>query len=244
MARVSTYSRRKSEELIKAGKVKINGRVISQPSAIVLPDDVVVINAKQIKSEPVPLYIALNKPAGYISDLQDPRGRKITRDLIKVDTKLFPVGRLDYQSEGLMIFTNDGDFANTIMHPRYEIEKEYLIKVKGLIQKDDIERLKTGITIEGQIYRIEGIWKIGNASRNSAREPLKGRRSGTTANTWYRVTVNEGKNRMIRKLADAVGHPVLKLKRTRIGKLRLAGLATGKYRYLDKSEVFGRTKKN
>ena len=242
VARVSTYSRRKSEQLIKSGNVRVNGLAITQPSVPVMPGDSVVINEKLVKSEPVPIFIALNKPDGYMSDLNDPRGRKMARDLIRIETKLYPVGRLDYHSEGLMIFTNDGEFANTVMHPRFGIDKEYLVKVKGRLERNDLEKLKQGITIEGQIYRIEGIRKIGDAVRIGAREQKKENFAGKQANVWYSIVINEGKNRMIRKLADAVGHPVLKLKRTRIGKLQLADLEPGKYRYFEKSELLGKQK--
>jgi 23S rRNA pseudouridine2605 synthase len=252
VARVSSYSRRKSEELIKAGKVRINNVTVTEPSAAVTSTDTVSINNEIVHSDPVRLYIALNKPDGYMSDLQDPRGRKTARDLISIDVKLFPVGRLDYHSEGLMIFTNDGDFANTIMHPRYGIEKEYLVKVKGSFGKDEIKKMKDGLVIEGEVYKIEGIRFVRDALKNTARDRKqemtkktsphrsfkKGERAELeTKNTWYSVIINEGKNRMIRKIGDAMNHPVLKLKRIRIGKLKLEDLQPGKYRYFEKKEA-------
>jgi 23S rRNA pseudouridine2605 synthase len=257
VARISTFSRRKSEELIKTGKVRINNVVVLEPSALLSTGDSVSINNEIIQSDPFKLYIALYKPDGYMSDLQDPRGRKMARELIKVDAKLFPVGRLDYHSEGLMIFTNDGDFANTIMHPRYEIEKEYLVKIKGSLDKDEIKRMKEGILIDGEVYRIEGIQYVRTAMKNTARDkkqeitkkvPLKrfvkkGERADfEMKNTWYSIIINEGKNRMIRKIGDAMNHPVLKLKRIRIGKLELEDLEPGKYRYFEKREAIGNIK--
>jgi 23S rRNA pseudouridine2605 synthase len=252
VARVSLYSRRKSEELIEAGKVKINNVLVTEPSTTVTSTDSVSINNEIVHSDPVKLYIALNKPDGYMSDLQDPQGRKVARELINIDVKLFPVGRLDYHSEGLMIFTNDGDFANTIMHPRYEIEKEYLVKIKGSFEKEEIKRMKEGIMIDGELYKIERIHFVRDALKNTARDrkqkmakatPLhrffkKGQRIELeTKNTWYSVIINEGKNRMIRKIGDAMKHPVLKLKRIRIGKLELEDLQPGKYRYFEKKEA-------
>jgi 23S rRNA pseudouridine2605 synthase len=170
---------------------------------------------------------------------------------------LFPVGRLDYHSEGLMIFTNDGDFANTIMHPRYEIEKEYLVKIKGSFEKDEIQKMKQGIAIDKEVYKIEGIRYVRTAIKNAARNrkkeitkqvtPHRSFKKGDRAdfemkNTWYSITINEGKNRMIRKIGDALNHPVLKLKRIRIGKLGLEDLEPGKYRYFEKREALDNIK--
>jgi 23S rRNA pseudouridine2605 synthase len=253
VARVSAFSRRKSEEIIKVGKVKVNNVIVTVPSAAVNSEDSVSINNEIIQSDPVKLYIALYKPDGYMSDIQDPRGRKMARELIKIDAKLFPVGRLDYHSEGLMIFTNDGDFANTIMHPRYGIEKEYLVKIKSSFDKKEIQRMKEGIVIDGELYKIEGIHFIRTALKNVARERKNGiekiiqpkrsnkkkadRVESESINTWYSIIINEGKNRMIRKIGDAMNHPVLKLKRIRIGRLELGDLEPGKYRYFEKREA-------
>jgi 23S rRNA pseudouridine2605 synthase len=252
VSRISEYSRRKSEELIKSGKVKVNNVIVTVPSTVVTSDDSVSINNEIKQFDPVKLYIALYKPDGYMSDIKDPRGRKLARELINIDVKLFPVGRLDYHSEGLMIFTNDGDFANEIMHPRFGIEKEYLVKIKGSFSKDETERMKKGIVIDGEIYKIEGIKYVREALRNTARERKKEeivktnaqrffkkgeRKALESKNTWYSIIINEGKNRMIRKIGDAMNHPVLKLKRTRIGSLRLEDLEPGKYRYFEKKEA-------
>jgi len=136
------------------------------------------------------------------------------------------VGRLDYHSEGLMIFTNDGDFAHIIMHPRYGIEKEYLVKCKGILTKNEMELVKKGITIDSELYKVDEIRSTGAAQKNA----------------WYRVVVSEGKNRMIRKIGEAVGHPVLKLKRDRIGKLRIGNLKPGEYRYFERNEAIGASK--
>lgn len=221
ISRASTFSRRRSEELIRDGRVKVNGHVITSPSITVSDQDTVAIDNKTLHSQTINVYIALNKPAGYLSDLKDTRGRKLARDLIKHDLKLFPVGRLDYNSEGLMLFTNDGETANYIMHPRYGVTKEYLVKFKGIPSRETIRKMKNGLTIDGELYRADEVRTV-RAAQNSA---------------WCMVVVNEGKNRMIRKMGDAVGHPVLKLKRVRIGKLLLGDLNPGEYRHVEKKEI-------
>ncbi len=221
ISRAGTFSRRHSEELIRDGRVKVNGNVVTSPSLAVSNQDTISIDNKTVHAQTINVYIALYKPAGYISDLKDTRGRKLARDLIKHDLKLFPVGRLDYNSEGLMLFTNDGETANYIMHPRYGVTKEYLVKFKGIPSREAVRKMKNGLTIEGESYRADEVRTISTA-RNSA---------------WCRVVVNEGKNRMIRKMGDAVGHPVLRLKRMRIGKLLLGDLNPGEYRHVEKNEI-------
>ena len=257
VAQIGALSRRKAEEIIRSGKVKVNSEIISNPAHQINSKDKIMIDGKGVEPEWTPLYIALHKPAGYMSDLDDTRDRKIARNLIKIDGKLFPVGRLDYNSEGLIIFTNDGDFANSVMHPRYEVEKEYLVKIKGVLKQYDIDKMKKGLLIEGDLYKIENIKFVEMAKRLAFRSPQaknenKGRTAGTSranaseagvGNAWYRITVKEGKNRMIRKIGDAVGHTVLKLKRIRIGNLHISDLKPGEYRFIDKNEVFGPRKK-
>ena len=221
LARVGPFPRRHAEALIHAGKVKVNDAAAVSPSLQVGPQDRVSVDGQVVSAEAIKVYIALNKPEGYISDLKDPRGRKLARDLIKHDLRLFPIGRLDYNSEGLIIFTNDGDLANYVMHPRYSISKEYLVKFKGLLQKESVAMMKKGIRVEGELYQADEV-------RLVKRSP---------ANAWYSIVINEGKNRMIRKMGDALGHPVLRLRRVRIGKLRLGDLNPGEYRHVEKNEI-------
>lgn len=224
LARFSTFSRRKSEELIRAGRVKVNGIIVLEPQhKVVSGVDSVALDGQVFHSKISHINIALYKPVGYISDMADPRGRKIARELIDLEGKIFPVGRLDYNSEGLMIFTNDGDFANRVMHPRYCVEKEYLVKFKGILGKDEMLRMQKGIGIEGDVYKVKSIVYAGLSIKN----------------TWYSVIIDEGKNRMIRKIGNAVNHPVLKLKRVRIDNLRLGGLRPGEYRLFNKKELLG-----
>ncbi|HPP06026.1 MAG TPA: pseudouridine synthase [Syntrophorhabdaceae bacterium] len=215
-------SRRKSEELIKSGRVKVNNKIVLEPFFNVdSKKDVVTIDNSVIKQNKKFVYIALYKPVKYISDLKDDRGRKIARELIDIEGKLFPVGRLDYNSEGLILFTNDGEFANIIMHPKYGIEKEYFVKIKDALDKEDMAKLKKGILIEGTFCKVEKINFLKNAQKN----------------TWYDFVVKQGKNRMIRKMCLAIRHPVLKLVRVRIGNINLGNLSPGQYRFLTEKEI-------
>lgn len=221
LSRVGPFPRRHAESLIRDGKVKVNNAVATSPSLQLGPQDQVSVDGEILKAEAIKVYIALNKPDGYISDLKDVKGRKLARELIKHDLRLFPVGRLDYHSEGLMIFTNDGDLANYVMHPRYNVTKEYLVKFKGLLDKEAVSKMKKGILVEGDLYQAESVRLV----------------KKSPANAWYSIIVDEGKNRMIRKMGQALGHPVLKLIRVRIGKLLLGDLNPGEYRHVEKNEI-------
>ena len=222
LARFSAFSRRRSEELIRAARVRVNDIIVLDPQHKVIPAvDVVVLDNHVIDTRITYINIALYKPVGYISDLIDVRKRRVARELIDIEAKIFPVGRLDYNSEGLIIFTNDGDFANRVMHPRYGVEKEYFVKFKGVLNGNEILRMKRGVRVEGDMYKVKSIEYAGSSIKN----------------TWYRVIIDEGKNRMIRRIGDAINHPVLKLKRVRIGNLVLGGLKPGEYRFFDKKEL-------
>ncbi len=221
LSRCGPFSRRQAESLIHEARIRINGVAATSLSVQVGPKDTVTCDGTILGADAIKVYIALHKPDGYISDLKDPKGRRLARSLIKHDLRLFPVGRLDYHSEGLMIFTNDGDLANQVMHPRYNVTKEYVVKFKGLLDKDTVTRMKRGITIDGEIYKAETV-RLAKKS---------------VANVWYTIVVNEGKNRMIRKMGQALGHPVLKLVRVRIGKLPLGSLKPGEYRHVERSEI-------
>lgn len=221
LSRVGPYPRRQAEAFIHEGRIKINGIPATSLSALVGPEDTVSCDGVVLGADAIKVYIALHKPDGYISDLKDPRGRKLARSLIKHELRLFPVGRLDYRSEGLMIFTNDGDLAHRVMHPHHNVTKEYLVKFKGVLDRDTVARMKRGVVIDGEVYRAQAV-------RMAKR---------TAANAWYTMVVNEGKNRMIRKMGEALGHPVLKLIRIRIGKLSLADLKPGEYRHVERSDI-------
>jgi 23S rRNA pseudouridine2605 synthase len=221
LSRVGEFSRRQAESLIHQGRIKINDHPAPSLSVQIGPNDVVTYDGAPLRGQAIRVYIALNKPDGYISDLKDPKGRKLARNLIKHDLRLFPVGRLDYHSEGLMIFTNDGDLANEVMHPSHNVTKEYLVKFKGLLDRDTIGRMRRGIVIDGAMYKADTV-RLAKRS---------------VANAWYTIVVNEGKNRMIRKMGEALGHPVLKLIRVRIGKLGLQDLKPGEYRHVERADI-------
>jgi 23S rRNA pseudouridine2605 synthase len=214
-------SRRKCDDIIKSGRVKVNDITVLEPFYRVLPNkDNVTVDNRTLNTNNNPLYIALYKPVQYLSDLVSEKNRKVTRTLIPIKTYLFPIGRLDYNSEGLMLFTNDGDFANRIMHPRYGIEKEYLAKFKGIISDDLLYEIRKGLLIENSLYRVDSI-KFINLS---------------FSNSWYNIILKEGKNRMIRKIGRKIKHPVLKLKRIRIGPVKLGNLKPGEFRLLTDKE--------
>lgn len=232
LSRTGIASRRKCDEFVKLGHVRVNNVLIFEPYFRIDPNtDRITFNNYEINSNKVPLYYALYKPRHYISDLIPQGRRQVARSLIPTKSYLFPIGRLDYNSEGLMLFSNDGDVANVIMHPRYGIEKEYLVKLKGVLQDADFNIFKKGVFIDGNIYKVSEI-KFEKLSES---------------NSWYRIFLREGKNRMIRKIATKVGHPVLKLIRIRIGTIKLGFLKPGEYRLLsinEKKELFKLTQKN
>jgi 23S rRNA pseudouridine2605 synthase len=217
-------SRRKCDTIIASGRVKVNNTVILEPFFKVIPteDNITVDNVKVIASNRS-IYLAFYKPINVISDLTTDRDRQNARSLIPVTGYIFPVGRLDYNSEGLMLFTNDGDFASRIIHPKYNIEKEYLVKFKGLLSDQILIQIKHGLLIDGSVHKIKTISFIKTSFSNS----------------WYRIILTEGKNRTIRKIGSKVKHPVLKIKRIRIGPVRLGNMKPGQCRPLkDKEKVF------
>ena len=223
IARSGVASRRKAEAIIRAGRVSVNDIKTLDPFLHIDPElDRVTVDSVAISHRQNRLtYVALHKPRGYISDLADPRGRPLARDLIKVPGRLYPVGRLDYHSEGLMVFTNDGDFAHMLLHPRHGVEREYLVKVQRPLEGPEVDLLLGGLRIEGILFRLDRLKLI----------------KMTEKNAWYRVVATEGRNRMIRRLAEALGHQVLRLRRVRIGPISLGTLRPGQYRFLTLSEI-------
>lgn len=225
IAQAGVASRRGADELIVAGEVSVNGETVTEPGTKADPekDHIKVrgklINARLARREKV--YILLNKPKGYLSSAADPEGRNLVTDLVKGYGKLHPVGRLDYNTEGLLILTNDGEFTNTVASSR-TIPKVYEVKVKGLPNENAINKLRRGI-------RLEDGFKTAPAQIKELK--------GTDKNGWYEVTLYEGHNQQIRKMFDAVGHSVVKLKRTAIGSINYDRLPTGAYRELDPEEI-------
>lgn len=225
IAQAGVASRRGADELILAGEVSVNGAIVTEPGTKADPerDHIKVrgklINPKIARREKV--YILLNKPKGYLSSAADPEGRKLVTDLVKGYGKLHPVGRLDYNSEGLIILTNDGEFTNLVASSR-TIPKVYEVKVKGLPNENAINKLRRGI-------RLEDGFKTAPAQIRELKS--------TDKNGWYEVTLYEGHNQQIRKMFDAVGHSVVKLKRIAIGSINYDRLPTGAYRELDTEEI-------
>jgi len=217
-------SRRKSEELIRLGFVQVNGRVVTELGTKVTPDsDQVRVEGKLIHLEIGSHVLALNKPRGVMTTLEDPGGRTTIKDLLKgVRERVYPVGRLDYQTEGLILVTNDGDLANLVMHPRYEIKKVYLVKVKRLPTNQELARLRRGMFLE------EGFVRPVSVEVKSILDNGK---------IWIEVVLNEGKNREIRRMFDRIRLPVDRLRRTQIGNITIEGIPTGKYRPLTPDEV-------
>jgi 23S rRNA pseudouridine2605 synthase len=225
LAHSGIASRRKSEEIIASGRVKVNGLTVTDPAHPVDGTrDTVALDNKAVRPPAASCYIALYKPPGYLSDLADIDGkdRPLARQLIRLQLPLFPVGRLDYNSEGLMIFTNDGAFANLVMHPRYEVEKEYHMKVSGTLTQEQLKAAVTGLPVDkGLIYRFKTIALLKKAEKN----------------TWYRVTVTEGKYHHVRKVAEALSHEVVRLRRVRIGGITLGDLRPGEWRHIEPEQI-------
>lgn len=222
MAKCGVASRRKCEEIIKSGNVKVNDNVITELGVKVNPEkDIVKVNDKIIKLEERKIYIALNKPTGYLSTVKDERGRKTIIDLVSVSERIYPIGRLDYDTSGLIFLTNDGDVYNKLIHPRQSINKIYIALIKGCPSDEEIKRFCSGVDIGGYI------------TASAEFEILKKIKS----NCEVKITIHEGKNRQVRKMCGAINHPVISLKRISIGRIKLKDIPLGKWRYLSNDEI-------
>jgi 23S rRNA pseudouridine2605 synthase len=222
LAQAGVASRRKCEEIIAQGRVRVNGKRVDTMGYIVEQTDRVELDGKLITEFSPKLYLLLNKPRGVVSTAQDDKGRKTVLDFVPKELpRLFPVGRLDYDSEGLLILTNDGAFANRMMHPRYEVKKTYRVKLKGEMTAESIERLKAGVTLEDGLARADAVDLLGYEN----------------GKTYLNISVHEGRNRIIRRMGEAVGHEVLRLRRTEYGPLTLSKLRQGQWRHLSPKEL-------
>lgn len=232
IAAAGITSRRQAEELITAGHVRVNGKLITELGAKADPDrDHIKVNGKLINPqlrEQEKVYVLLNKPKGYLTSLFDPKRRPLVTSLIPSSLgRLHPVGRLDFNTEGLLLLTNDGEFTNLITAARNGVPKVYSVKVKGVPSEKAIERLRRGIS-------------IGEGERSAPAEVRRLRQS--ESNSWFQVVLYEGRNQQIRRMFDAIGHSVLKLSRTQIGPLSDDRLRPGQWRTLTAAEVKSLTK--
>ena len=215
-------SRRKCDDIIKEGKVFVNGKQVVELGLQVNPKkDKVTIEGKRINLPSSFVYIKLNKPKGYACTASDEKGRKTIYELIDTDERLFSIGRLDYDTEGIIILTNDGEFANKVAHPRYHTEKEYRVTAEGEIVESELAVMRKGVVIDGERLPSAKVEKL----------------SFENGFTKLSVVIDEGKNRQIRRMFEAIGHQIKLLKRVRIGNVKLGGLSRGEYKDLTEEEL-------
>jgi len=232
IAHAGFASRREAETMIREGRVTVNGRVVTELGTKANPDrDHIKVDGKLITRAETHRYILLYKPREVTSTVNDPEGRKTVVDLVKgVRERIYPVGRLDYQSEGLLLLTNDGDLAYKVSHPKHGSVKTYHVKVRGVPDERIIGKLERGITIDGKRTVPCEIQRMKTTGRSTGRGEDEG-------NSWYEVRLREGRNQQIRKMFKAVGHPVSKLRRIAIGPITDPKLTPGSWRELTKYEV-------
>lgn len=211
LAQAGIASRRKCEEMIAQGRVRVNGRRVDTMGFIVSESDKIELDGKPVSGFSPKLYLLLNKPRGVVSTAKDDKGRKTVLDLVPNMPRLYPVGRLDCDSEGLLLLTNDGAFANKLMHPRYGILKTYRVKFRGEMSEETFERLKAGVLLDDGIARPDEVRFLGVEN----------------GKTYLSICIHEGRNRIIRRMGEALGHEVLRLRRTGYGPLTLSGLKPG-----------------
>lgn len=216
-------SRRASEALILNGQVSVNGVVVTElGSKADSTTDIITVDGKALKISAQRLYILLNKPPGYITALKDSQSRPLVTDLLKdMPERVYPVGRLDYNTEGLLLLTNDGEWANRLMHPRHEIEKEYHVRVRGKVTDQQLIKMAAGVELEDGMTAPAVVNLVKSGDQND----------------WISVAIHEGRNRQVRRMCEAVSLSVVRLKRIRYGNLALGTLRAGQFRYLTEAEV-------
>lgn len=222
IAQAGIASRRKAEELIKDGKVKVNGEVIKELGTKVSESDKVEVNNKPIEKETKEYYL-LNKPRGVITTTNDEHGRKTVTDLIETPARIYPVGRLDYDTTGAILLTNDGEFANILMHPSNKIDKVYLAKLEGIIKGEQINALKNGVMLDDVLVKASRV-KLKKVNQENSTSMVE-------------ITIHEGKNHQVKRMFESVGFHVEKLTRERIGIFDINNLKSGQYRKLTPKEV-------
>jgi 23S rRNA pseudouridine2605 synthase len=222
LSEMGIASRRKAEDFVLEGRVTVNGKIATLGMKADPSKDHIKVDGKLIIRPGPKVYLILNKPRNVVTSLHDPEGRPTVKDFLKgIKYRVFPVGRLDYDSEGLLLLTNDGDFAHAVLHPSKKIAKTYLVKVKGMPEDIKVRKLRTGVKLEDGITAPAKVKKI----------------RMTENNAWLEITIHEGRNRQVRRMLEKIGHPVLKLKRIRINGIAAGKLEPGGYRYLTPEEV-------
>ncbi|MFD1018539.1 pseudouridine synthase [Thalassobacillus hwangdonensis] len=223
IAHSGVTSRRKAEKLIEEGKVTVNGKVVTELGTKVSSNDKVEVEGVPLVKEE-PIYFMLYKPRGVISSVNDDKGRKVVTDFFpEIEERIFPIGRLDYDTSGILLLTNDGDFANLLMHPKHQIDKEYIVKTKGIPSKEAVASMKKGLKVDGDFLRAVRVKTLS-----------VDRKKGTAI---IQVILHEGKNRQVRRMFEALDVKVDKLKRERYGNLTLHGMNAGDFRELTPHEV-------
>lgn len=222
IADMGIASRRKAEELILEGRVTVNGQIARLGMKADPERDHIKVDGKLLIRPEPKVYYLLNKPSGVVTTLYDPQGRPTVKEFIKrIPYRIYPVGRLDYHSEGLLLLTNDGELAHAILHPSKDIPKIYVVKVKGRVEEEKLDRLRRGIRLEEGITKPARV-KIIRFSEN---------------NSWVEITIYEGRKRQVRRMFEKIGHPVIKLKRIAINGLKLGSLRPGELRQLSSEEI-------
>lgn len=222
IAQSGICSRRKADELIANGNVKVNGAVLKEPGYEVCEDDKVEVNGRLLEAKQKLEYVLVNKPLGMITTVSDDKDRLTVMEIVKdIDARLFPVGRLDYNTSGALIMTNDGELAYRLTHPKHEVYKTYRVRVAGILSNEKLSRLRKGVDIGGFVTSRAKVNVI----------------KGTQHSTIVEISIHEGKNRQVRKMFRAVGNPVQELERIAIGDIRLGYLKPGHYRKLTREEI-------
>lgn len=223
IAQAGIASRRHAEVLITAGRVKVNGKIITELGTKVnVGKDKISVDGKPLATDTKKYYILLNKPKGYVTTMSDPEGRKTVADLVKdIPARLHPIGRLDYETEGLLLMTNDGDLTYALTHPKHEIRKTYSVKVQGIPKDAMLEQLARGVELEDGLTAPAEVAMLDIIEGNAVLE----------------MTIYEGRNRQIRRMCEKIGHPVLRLKRKRMAFLTLDKVLRGRYRFLMPREI-------